>query len=158
MQLHAENIPSPYAGHGKYRVSGLWRHQTLKRLVQNEFYKGEAWALINKRQPREKGKRYGKVVIDHDNGMQLPDGTVPALLSPSDWQRAQEIVAGRRVHRRQVGNPEEVLLRGGIGPVLPNDVPCLHSRKVGRVVLSERYNNAVSGNGSAAGVPIVGLK
>lgn len=114
VELNRDGIPSPYAGHAAYGVSGLWRHQTLKRLVDNEFYKGEAWALINRRLPKEKGKRYGKVVIDHDNGVRLPDGTVPALVSGVDWNRAQEIVAGRRLHRREVGSPEEVLLRGGI--------------------------------------------
>lgn len=53
-------------------------------------------------------------MIDYDNGVRLPEGVVPALVSETDWERAQEIVLSRRLHRREVERPEEVQLRGGI--------------------------------------------
>lgn len=110
VQLNSEHIPSPYACHGKYQPSGFWRHQTLKRLVSNSQYKGEMWALAQRRPIKGKKETKRKRHVP----VQLPKGVVPALVSEGNWNRAQEIVAGRRVHRRGVSNPEEVLLRGGI--------------------------------------------
>jgi site-specific DNA recombinase len=44
-RLNDLGIQSPYAGVGRYAVSGEWRHQTIKALVTNPQYRGEAVGL-----------------------------------------------------------------------------------------------------------------
>lgn len=107
-RLNEAGVPSPYAGLSRYNTSGPWRHQTVKRLIRNRQYRGEALglAVTQKSKPTRGRKQHTSV--------QLPEGVIPALIDPAEWDRAQVLLASREAVPSEVANPEEVLLWGGI--------------------------------------------
>jgi site-specific DNA recombinase len=101
--LHKAGIPTP-------RNKGVWGTTTVTRILSNEFYKGEAvnrrikWELVD-------GKRKQ---IKHPNPTPLPDGVVPAIVTPELWSLAAEkrAIAKQDAARRNP-EPHSALLRSG---------------------------------------------
>jgi|GEM_PF-1922845 len=110
--LNDDGYPSPYAHMETYKGSGRWGHQTIRNIVRNDYYAGEAWGMVRVRQTPKKGYNHGQVKLDREHGHRLPDGVVPALVSRADWERAQEIVNTRQQQGPAPKNPEYALLRG----------------------------------------------
>jgi len=113
-RLNAEGIPSPFTAVPNYKGSGVWHHNTIRRILTNPYYKGEAWALIYHRQPKKKGQRSSNIKLDFDGGVRLGEGVIPAIVSAEEWDRVQGLLVGKRVDTRPVKNSAEVLLRGGL--------------------------------------------
>lgn len=106
-ELTAEGVPTPT---GKIPE---WRHQTLREMLTEPMYCGEAWALARIRHRTAK-VRNPKIVFDTANAVRLPEGTVPALIERATWEQVQEVLAeNKRRGQAYARNPEQVLLRGG---------------------------------------------
>jgi len=106
-RLNEAGVPSPYGSLPAYRTSGSWQHQTVKGILVNRMYRGEAVALaLHSRKPGKDSKRHEPVL--------LPEGVVPALVSPATWDRAQVILTERYNRQVRLANPEQALLRGGL--------------------------------------------
>ncbi len=106
-RLNEAGVPSPYGKLAGYTNSDCWQHQTVKGVLANRMYRGEAVALaLHKRKPGKDSKRHEPVP--------LPEGVVPALVSPATWDRVQSILAEQLNRQTRVADPDEVLLRGGI--------------------------------------------
>jgi site-specific DNA recombinase len=110
--LNDDGYPSPYAHMETYKGSGRWGHQTIRNIVRNGYYAGEAWGMVRVRQEPKEGNRHGQVKIDLDHGHKLPDGTVPAIVGRADWERAQTVLNSRQQKGPAPRNPEYALLRG----------------------------------------------
>ena len=99
--LHTAGIPTP-SGRGQ------WRPTTIREMIRNPLYKGEAYAWCWREKPGTQ-----TYTFDHENAIRLPDGTAPALVSAETWDAAQERMA-RNVHMRPaLKYPEAALLRNG---------------------------------------------
>jgi site-specific DNA recombinase len=105
-RLNDTGTPSPYADLEQYGTDQKWRHQTIKRILSNPFYRGEAWALSTHQRTKRKG------TLQHEP-VKLPAGVVPALISEAEWHRAQDVLVDRKPDRA-ASSPEDVLLRGGL--------------------------------------------
>jgi site-specific DNA recombinase len=106
--LEAEGIPSPLGG-------TRWSLSTISRLVSNPRYKGEPEMFQSTNVARERndpGPR--RRAIPESGRVKLPEGVVPALVSPDVWERANvQLAAGHSNNTRRGLEPEAYLLRGG---------------------------------------------
>lgn len=89
--------------------SPMWSLQSIRNILLNPAYKGEAYGFGL--------KRSGKGISQHfdpTRAIALPAGTVPAIVDPATWEAAQRILArNKSAAIRNAREPEAVLLRGG---------------------------------------------
>ncbi len=105
--LTSEGIPTP---DGKK----LWRYQTVKNILSNRFYIGEAIAYRTKTEftPGE-GDR--TMLRPPDEWVMLPDGVVPALIDEETFLAVQEqLTLNKKNSPRNNQHPEDTLLRCGM--------------------------------------------
>jgi DNA invertase Pin-like site-specific DNA recombinase len=115
-RLNAEGVPSPGVGKFPRRErddegnptdwSPRWNVSQVRRLIHRPDYKGVTYALTTK--AGEKGKRIPR---DQEDWIHLPDEVTPALVTPDQWERAQQgVIALRSAKSRNAARP--YLLRG----------------------------------------------
>lgn len=85
-----------------------WGKSTVTRILREPAYKGEAIAW--RWQSKKVGGRQLILVRPQSENIRLPEGTVPAIVSSSTWEKAQSLNGGANT-RNQV---REYLLRGRI--------------------------------------------
>ncbi len=102
-QLNAEGVPTSKGGR-------QWYHTTLRAIIKNSIYKGEPESLKTIHET-VKGKR-SPVRTRPEN--ERVKGTAPAIVSPEEWQAANDQLArNRREAVRESAEPELYLLRAG---------------------------------------------
>ncbi|HEY4033714.1 MAG TPA: recombinase family protein [Ktedonobacteraceae bacterium] len=131
--LHETGIPTA-------RNKGVWGTTTVTRILSNEFYKGEAVNHRVKWEWVDGKKKYTK----HPNPIPLPEGTVPAIVTPELWSLAAEkrAIAKQDAARRNP-EPHSALLRSGF-------VVCGYC---GHVMTVVRYNRAYPDGGGRKNPP-----
>lgn len=101
--LNAEGVPTSKYGR-------QWYHTTLRAILKNPIYKGEPESLKSIHE-LVKGKR-SPVRQRPEN--ERVKGTAPAIVSPEEWQAANDQLArNRREAVRESAEPELYLLRAG---------------------------------------------
>jgi site-specific DNA recombinase len=106
-QLTKEGIPTP---DGKE----LWRYQSIKNILANPFYIGKA-AAYKTRTEFIAGEGERKTFLSEDQWMQLPEGTVPALIDEETFQAVQiQLEINKKNSPRNNRHPEDTLLRCGM--------------------------------------------
>lgn len=108
VRLTAEGVPTP----GRSRV---WQTSTLLADLHNPAYKGQA-AVNRTERVREPGRWVRRRRAEAD-WHRLPEGRIPALVAPDEWQRAQEALERHRTQAPRGMAPDrqaEFLLRGGL--------------------------------------------
>lgn len=113
VRLTSEGVPTP----GRSRV---WQTSTLLEDLHNPAYKGRP-AVNRTERVREPGRWVRRRRAEAD-WHQLPEGCIPALVAPDQWQRAQEALERNRTQAPRGMAPDrqaEFLLRGGL-------VSCAH--------------------------------
>lgn len=105
-QLNDEGVPTNKGGQ-------FWYHRTLSFIIENPIYKGQPEAL-KERYESVKGRREGMRRRPENERVKLPLGTAPALVSPEEWQAANDQIARNQTEsKRRNSNPEAYLLRSG---------------------------------------------
>ncbi len=103
LTLSAEGIPTPRGG-------ARWSISTVTDVLSHPGYKGEAVGWVWRVDATGKGRRW-----DTTDAIALPEGTIPPLVTPAEWERVQ---LARKQHKAvNVGmtkEPHKALLRGGI--------------------------------------------
>jgi site-specific DNA recombinase len=101
--LHEKEIPTA-------KNRGMWGTTTVTRILSDEFYKGEAtnrrikWEWVD-------GK---KKMSKHPNPTPLPEGTVPAIVTPELWSLvAEKRAIAKQDAPRHNSEPHSSLLRSG---------------------------------------------
>jgi hypothetical protein len=108
-RLNAANVLAPGAGrHPDRRI--YWTAGTVQRIVRNPAYKGEAVAWRWK-QVVLPGHAARIVERPAEDWVALPAGVVPAIVTPDQWQAAQEVVH-QQVGDRTRNEQTPYLLRG----------------------------------------------
>lgn len=77
--LDADNIPGPRGGR--------WNHNTIRLILRHPNYTGNAYGWAWKKPDDTSGN--GPSVFHAERAIPLPDGTVPRLIEPDLWERAQ---------------------------------------------------------------------
>lgn len=89
--------------------SSLWSYETVRNILRNPAYKGDAYGFGLKRSTKGAGQRF-----DPARAIALPEGTIPAIVDPATWEAAQRILARNQAAAiRNAREPEAALLRGG---------------------------------------------
>ena len=105
MSLNADGIRTP-------RGKDHWSHTTVRSILRNEQYTGEARAFRFEDR-KEQGKRVKRRRPEAEHVI-LPAGTIPALIDPETFAAAQDQLArNKREATRNTREPERFLLRGG---------------------------------------------
>jgi site-specific DNA recombinase len=107
--LNAEGVPTPIRARLPERPT-YWRGCAVWRIIRQVAYKGEgyAWHWVQVKRP---GKAPTSVPRAPEKRVKLPEGTVPAIVSPELWQAAQDAVQAQSGnHTRNEKLP--YLLRG----------------------------------------------
>jgi site-specific DNA recombinase len=106
--FNAEGVQAPGSRYQEGRVR--WYACTVSRLARNRVYKGEGFAWICIGVKRQGGKYLSKQrpVEEH---IKLPDGVVPAIVSPEVWELAQDCIK-RWVHMEPNPAQGPYLLQG----------------------------------------------
>jgi site-specific DNA recombinase len=108
VRLTAEGVPTP----GRSRV---WQTSTLLEDLHNPAYKGQA--AVNRTERVRTPGRWVRRRRPEADWHRLPDGCIPALVAPDQWQRAQEALDRHRTQAPRGMAPDrqaEFLLRGGL--------------------------------------------
>ena len=106
-RLTADGVPTPT---GKLR---RWGPSTVYNVLTQPAYTGEARAL-RRRYQKVRGKGYRVEWRPGEEQVVLPEGTVPALVTPAEFAAVQERLGRNRERAaRNNRNPEATLLRGG---------------------------------------------
>ena len=87
--FNAEGVQAPGSRYQEGRVR--WYACTVSRLARNRVYKGEAfaWTYIGVKRQGNKYLSKQRPVEEH---VKLPDGVVPAIVSPDVWELAQDCI------------------------------------------------------------------
>jgi hypothetical protein len=94
--LTHDGIPTPTGGHD-------WGNSSVRTIIKHPGYKGEAWA--NRTWANGETANY-------DNATRLPEGTIPAIVTPEDWQAAQEMLTRNQARAaRNNRHPDAAMLR-----------------------------------------------
>ncbi len=104
--LYDEGIPSA--------KGGVWDYVTVRGILRNPAYKGEAYAFRTKmvKEPGSNKKR--KVTLPPEEWIPLPDGTIPPLVDAVTFLAAQRrLTLNQQRAPRNSHDPEAYLLRGG---------------------------------------------
>lgn len=105
-RLSAESIPTPTG-------RGTWRATTIRGILRNPAYMGEARAWRYSC-TRIRGGGWRRQERPIDEQVPLPEGTVPALVNATTWHAVQARFARNKAEApRNNRHPEESLLRGG---------------------------------------------
>jgi site-specific DNA recombinase len=106
--LAEQEIPSP-------RKRPHWTPATVKQLLGNPLYRGEAYSYAWKQAPpKNPNTKRGHSYRDLANAIKLPDGTAPAIVDDATWHAVQErLKVAKRQSRPMAKNREVALLRGG---------------------------------------------
>jgi site-specific DNA recombinase len=100
--LTEEGIPTPT------RASPQWQTSVIARMAHQPGYKGKAYGW---------GIRKGGAQPQHfdpEKAIELPDGTIPALVDEATWDAVQVVLTKNKERAvRSAKNPESALLRGG---------------------------------------------
>jgi site-specific DNA recombinase len=108
LALTAEGVPTPT---GKLAT---WWHTTLRQIVTNPAYMGQATAWRYRRTRNRQRGTSGKVLRPVEEQIPLPAGTVPALVDAATFAAVQEQLGLNKRHAaRNNRNPEASLLRNG---------------------------------------------
>lgn len=85
-----------------------WCRSTVRQILRNPVYEGKvAWNRVKRYKPGKASPNHHVVYMPEDEWI-LVDGLHPAIISPEDWQRVQEIRKGRFIpsnNHGQVANP-----------------------------------------------------
>lgn len=105
-RLTQDRVPTPSGG-------DRWSASTIHTMLKQRNYTGEGVAWRYGRE-RIKGGGFRTVVRPDTEQAQLPPGTIPALVSTSDFEAVQQrLQRNREQATRNNRNPESSLLRGG---------------------------------------------
>ncbi|MGA7668864.1 MAG: recombinase family protein [Nitrolancea sp.] len=105
MILNDEQIPAPRGGQ--------WRHTTIRGILRDATYTGQACAWRYESQKMTEGG-YQVHARAEDQRIELPSGTVPALVDASTFAAVQARLDTNKARSiRNTRNPEEALLRAG---------------------------------------------
>jgi site-specific DNA recombinase len=95
--LTDDGVPTPSQAQavGKRTVSDGWNRMSIKRILRNPAYKGEAYSyqkkvVKSKRLDEATGRVRTVKRETPGEAVRLPDGTVPALVSVEVWEQTQE--------------------------------------------------------------------
>ncbi len=100
--LTEEGVPTPT------RANPQWQSSVIARMAHQPAYKGKAygWGI------RKAGAQPQH--FDPEKAIELPDGTIPALVDEATWDAVQVVLARNKERAvRSAKNPESALLRGG---------------------------------------------
>jgi len=106
-QLTAERLPVPSG------QALAWRQTTIAKLLHHPGYSGVAYAYryVN---AKENGQKR-QTVRAADDWVELPEGTIPAIVDRDGWNEAQRVLTRNKEHAgKQIRAPERYLLRGGV--------------------------------------------
>lgn len=113
-RLNDDGVPPPSAGKFTYRdpnrPAPRWVRHQIQRILDHPAYKGEAVAW----RWRHAGKGTGMPTLRPESEwVRLPDGVVPAIVSPALWQEAHDAL---QLHRGETtrNSARPALLRGHI--------------------------------------------
>lgn len=102
-ELTADGIPTPT---GKQR----WSPETIRRMLNHPGYSGRAhgwaWRPVGTQKDR---------VFDPDGAIELPEGTIPAIIEVDTWEYIQDRLKRNKLRAaRNNRKPYEALMRGGL--------------------------------------------
>ncbi len=107
IMLNDEGIPTPNGGR-------IWRPQVVLDILRHPSYMGKAYALRHKWEMIP-GKGMKHVLRPQEEWIELPDGTIPAIVSESEWQQVQrQLQWNKEQAARRNKHPEAALCRAGI--------------------------------------------
>jgi site-specific DNA recombinase len=106
--LTKERIPTP-------RGAPIWHRSTLRQMLTNRAYTGEAIAY-KWHQVKEPGKKVEKVVQrPQEQWIKLPEGVIPPLVDVATFEAVQQQLArNKQQAARRNKNPQDTLLRCGL--------------------------------------------
>jgi site-specific DNA recombinase len=92
-----------------------WNSITIKAMIANPLYRGDAYAWCWKTKPTANPQaKSGRKYRDLSDAIKLPDGIVPPIIDDVLWNTVQERLKGAKHQSRpQSKNREAALLRGG---------------------------------------------
>jgi site-specific DNA recombinase len=113
-RLHARGVPSPSVGKIAWTDGRVprWGNGTIGRILRQTAYKGEAygWRYTVK---HENGRIAGSIFRPRDEWVRLPDGVVPAIVTPALWNAVQrQLETNKGVRTRNMDKARRYLLRG----------------------------------------------
>ncbi len=125
--LTRDGIPSPSQRHealgtgGKRQVKPDWSRETVRRLLRNPAFMGQALAYrIHETKVRVKNAETKEIATrlryqPHSDPIPLPASATPALVTPELWRAANEQLTRNKVEQagRSVHHARESLLRAG---------------------------------------------
>jgi site-specific DNA recombinase len=106
-ELSAEGIPTSSG-------SNTWSSSTIHTMLKKEIYTGEATAWRYGRE-KKSGGGFRTYVRPIEEQIKLPDGTVPRLIEPEEFDAVQlRLAHNQAMAARSNSDPEASLLRGGL--------------------------------------------
>lgn len=108
-RLNVGDTPPPSAGKFRGKPDARWGTGQVRRILYNSAYAGEAYAW----QYMQDHERGFSVERPRDEWVRLPEGTVPAIVDRSTWERVQaRFAVSRGEWTRNRAAPRRYLLRG----------------------------------------------
>jgi site-specific DNA recombinase len=109
--LNNQGIPSPKSAKSTWANGSHWCQGAIYNILKNSSYKGEEYQWKTKR-VKEKGE-YKEKRRPKSEWVRLPDGIRPPIVSPENWQAAQETFKSNKGATRR-NELKPVLLRAHI--------------------------------------------
>lgn len=124
-RLNHSDTPSPFAAKG-VRPGSSWTIATIRLMIRNEAYKGDTFGW---RYTTGKNKN-ARVMRPRDEWIKLPEGVTPPIVTPEQWQRANDALAAN-VGDKTRNTKKQFLLRGLVycAKCGEKSYPCLNHKK-----------------------------
>lgn len=109
INLTNEGVPTPNG-------NTIWKPQVVLDILRHPSYKGKAFAMRHQWtfDPTHEGKMKHNLRPENE-WVELPDGTIPAIVSESDWNEVQrQLQRNREQAARRNKYPESALCRAGV--------------------------------------------
>ncbi len=93
---------------------GAWDFVTVRSMLRNPAYQGEAYAFRTKMVPVPGSTKKRKVTLPRDEWISLPEGTIPPLVDSAVFAAVQQrLTLNQARASRNAKNPSDWLLHGG---------------------------------------------
>ncbi|MDP9366988.1 MAG: recombinase family protein [Chloroflexota bacterium] len=114
--LIRDGVPTPKDRRGADGAPA-WRHRSVHAILTNPVYRGVSLAYVHRLvEPASGGGRKTSTQVRPEaEWVRLPDGTAPALVDASTWDRVQARLTVNRERSERSSSPKhDALLRGGL--------------------------------------------
>lgn len=114
--------PSPFDSKG-IKKGAAWTIATLQLIIRNEAYKGETYGWKYKGEGKHK-----RVKRPKEEWIKLPDGVTPAIVTPDEWQAANDALTAS-VGNKTRNAKKPFLLRGMVFCAVCGEKRWTHTRR-----------------------------